>query len=108
MNIQAKVFESAVVLADKATSLATFAAETLRERTLKLTDKADLKGAVAHLRTASGELHKIARQHGSRLVKQNASIAQAAGRDLRDLGRSVFANLAAPTKPAPRAARKTV
>jgi hypothetical protein len=111
MNLQYKVFESAAVLAERAAALANATAAKVRERAIKAGDKAGLSKTLAQLKVAGGELQKIAFQHGTRFVKENASIAQAAGKDLTDLTRSVYSQFAQKQKPArqgrkPASARK--
>ena len=106
MNFQQKVLESAVFIAGQAQQLADTAAAKVRDRVGRAGRNVDLNDTLEKLTAAGGELRKIARLHGARFVQDNATIARAAGKDLSDLGRSLYSGFTATKKPTARAARK--
>jgi hypothetical protein len=60
------------------------------------------------LGVAGRELEKVARRHGATFVKQNATIAQAARKDVTSLAVSAFNAIAKPAATARPKARKSV
>ena len=107
MNFQEKMFETTADLRARAAALANVAVTTTRTRIEGAAKRVDvLKGSFAALTTAGRELHKVARRHGARLVKENSAIAVEAGKDFSALARTAYAALT--RKPAAaRKARKT-
>ncbi|MEJ0084486.1 MAG: hypothetical protein WDO72_02280 [Pseudomonadota bacterium] len=87
MNFQEKVLE---------------ATAELRSRAAKRVE--GLKGSLATLSVASREFNKVARRHVARFVKENSTIAVAAGKDVSALARTTFATLA--KRPAAKTTRK--
>jgi hypothetical protein len=116
MNFQQKVFESP--LFSRAATLAQNALETARDRATvaaKFLEQragrrvSEIKGSLGTLSVAGRALEKVARRHGAKFVKQNATIASAARKDVTALARETFDSLAkrgaTPKKRAP--ARKS-
>jgi len=77
MNFQEKLFETTA---------------DLRARAAKQVEV--LKGSLATLSVAGRELNKVARLHAARFVKENATIAASAGKDVTALARTTYATLA--------------
>lgn len=95
MNLQSKVIETTKDLRARVSTLTGTAVEVARARATETVNRAaELKGTLATLRSAGGELNKVARRHVSRLVEQNSSIVVAAGKDLSALARATYAQLA--------------
>jgi hypothetical protein len=89
MNFQEKVFEST----------ADFRARTAKGVQI-------LKTSLSALQVAGRELNKVARRHVSRFVKENLGVAIEAGKDVRALARSTYAQLAGVEVKPVRKARK--
>ena len=112
MTFQEKMFESTADLRARAAALANAAVDAARTRTDAATRRLELlKGSLMTLSAASRQLNKIARNHGTRLVKENSAIAIAAGKDVSDMARTTYAALAQRTAVKakarkPRATRK--
>jgi hypothetical protein len=106
MNFQEKVLEATSDLRSRAALLAADALKTARARVGKTAQRVDgLKGSLATLTLASRELNKVARRHAQRFVKENSTIAVAAGKEVSALARTTFASL---SKRSPaKGARKT-
>lgn len=109
MTFQEKVFEATADLRSRALSLANTALTQARARADVAAKRvANLKAPLATLSTAGKELNKVAREHAVRFVKQNSTLAMAAGKDVSALARSTYATLAtrATKAPAKSKARK--
>jgi len=103
MNFQEKVFEATADLRARAAAIANVAVATARVRAQAAAKRADaLKGSLTTLTIAGRELNKVARRHAQRFVKENSTIAVAAGKDVSALARTTYATLAK----RPTAARK--
>ncbi len=94
MNFQEKVFE-----------------RTAELRALAAKRFEGIKGSLALLKAAGADLNQVARRHVGRFVKENRSIALAAGKDLKAFARDTYANfrqqpVAPARKPRKTAARK--
>ncbi len=117
MYFQDKFFETTQALRDRAATLGKAALITARERAGLAASRVEkrvgaLKSSLTTLGVAGRELEKVARRHGATFVKQNATIAQAARKDVTSLAVSAFNAIAKPAgtaKPKTRksAARKT-
>ena len=94
MNFQEKLLESSAELRTRARAIAASAAKTVR-------DPAKLLSA---LDGARRKLGRVARRHGTRFVKQNASIASDLRKDVTELARTTYATLS--TRPAPKKPRR--
>jgi hypothetical protein len=105
MNFQEKVLEATADLRSRAALLADEALKTARARAgIAAKRVVLLKGSLATLSVASREFNKVARRHAVRFVKENSTLAAAAGRDVSALARTTFAALA--KRPATMKARK--
>jgi hypothetical protein len=104
MNFQEKLFENPVMA--RAATLGKAALLTARERAAVAASRVEkrvgaLKTSLTTLGVAGRELEKVARRHGAKFVKQNATIAQAARKDVTSLALTTFDAIAkrgAPTK----------
>ncbi len=106
MNFPEKVFEATADLRIRALSLANAALTQARARADVAAKRvANLKAPLATLSTAGKELNKVARQHAVRFVKQNSTLALAAGKDVSALARTTYATLATRAAKAPVKAR---
>ena len=106
MNFQEKVLEATADLRSRAALLADEALKTARTRAGIAAKRVEvLKGSLATLTVASREFNKVARRHAVRFVKENSTLAVAAGKDVSALARSTFATLA--KRPASQKVRKT-
>src|SRR5258706_14696899 len=106
MNFQEKVFEATADLRSRAALLADEVIKPARARASVAARRVEvLKGSLATLSVASREFNKVARRHATRFMKENSSLAVAAGKDVSTLARSTFATLA--QRPARKKARKT-
>jgi hypothetical protein len=95
MNFQEKVMEATADLRSRAALLADEALKTARARAGVAARRVKgLKGSLATLTVASREFNKVARRHAARFVKENSTIAVAAGKDVSALARTAFATLA--------------
>jgi pyridoxine 5'-phosphate synthase PdxJ len=95
MNFQEKLIEAAAELRTRANHFADAALNTARARSGVTAKRVELlKGSFAALTVAGRELNKVARRHAVRFVKENATIATAAGKDVSALARSTYAALA--------------
>lgn len=105
MKFQEKVLEATADLRSRAALLADEAVKTARLRAGVAAKRVEgLKGSFATLTTASRELNKVARRHAAKFVKENSTIAVAAGKDVSALARTTFATLA--KRPVAKKARK--
>jgi len=105
MNFQEKVLEATADLRSRAALLADEALKTARARAGIAAKRVEvLKGSLATLSVASREFNKVARRHAVRFVKENSTLAAAAGKDVSALARTTFAALA--KRPATMKARK--
>jgi len=95
MNFQEKVMEATADLRSRAALLADAALKIARVRAGVAAKRVKtLKGSLATLTVASREFNKVARRHAARFVKENSTIAVAAGKDVSALARTTFATLA--------------
>lgn len=95
MNLQEKVFEVASDLRSRSLTLANIALETARARAQGAVKRAAvLQGSLETLGVSGRELNKVVRRHATRLVKENVTIARAAGKDVSALARQAYANFA--------------
>jgi hypothetical protein len=119
MNFQDKIFETTQELRARAATLGKAALITARERAGLAASRVEkrvgaLKTSLTTLGVAGRELEKVARRHGATFVKQNATIAQAARKDVTSLAVSTFDAIAkrattkAKTKTRKPVARKAV
>ncbi len=111
MNFQEKVFETTAELRARAVELADVALTQARATATRAAQRVQgLKGSLAVLRSAGQDLNVVARRHVTRFVKENRTIAVAAGKDLQALARSTFATFtqkpAVARKPRKLSARK--
>jgi hypothetical protein len=90
MNFQEKVFERTAEL------------RTLAARRIEA-----LKGSLAVLKAAGEDLNQVARRHVGRFVKENRSIALAAGKDLKAFARDTYASFRQSPAAPVRKTRKT-
>jgi len=105
MNFQEKMFEVTADLRGRAATLAEAALKTARTRAGVAAKRVEaLKGSFATLTVASRAFNKVARRHASRFVKENSTLAAAAGKDVSALARTTFATLA--KRPAGKKSRK--
>ena len=94
MNLQEKILEAAAELRSRAAVLAAQALKTARTRAGETAKRVDaLKGSLATLTVASRELNKVARRHAARFVKENSTIAVAAGKEVSALARTTYASM---------------
>jgi len=94
MNFQEKLFESAAELRSRAAEFAQTAVDTARAQAEVAAQKAEqLKGPLDVLNQAGRELGLVARRHGKRFIRQNASLATKVRDDVTALARSTFASL---------------
>ena len=108
MNFQEKVFEATADLRARAATLASTALTEARARADLDRRVKSLKVSLATLSTAGRKLNQVAREHGARFVKQNSSLALAAGKDVSAIARSAYATLAAGPRAKPaRTAKAT-
>jgi hypothetical protein len=106
MNIQEKVLETTAGLRSRAAVLADTALKTARASAGVAAKRVELlKGSLTTLNLASREFNKVARRHAARFIKENSTIATAAGKDVSSLARATFATLA--KRPAAKKVRKT-
>ena len=95
MNFQEKVFEATLDLRSRAALLADAAIETARARAAMAAKQVDtLKALLETLSAASRGFNKVARRHAARFVKENSTLAIAAGKDVSALARTTIATLA--------------
>ncbi|MEO8062761.1 MAG: hypothetical protein ABI821_08425 [Pseudomonadota bacterium] len=107
MNFQEKMLEATADLRNRAALLADQALKTARARAGVAAKHVEgLKGSLAKLTVASREFNKVARRHAARFVKENSTLAVAAGKDVSALARTTFSTLA--KRPVARQARKPV
>jgi hypothetical protein len=105
MKFQEKLLEATADLRSRAALLADEALKTARLRAGITARRVDgLKDSLATLTTAGRAFNKVARRHVTRFVKENSTIAVAAGKDVSALARTTFATLA--KRPAAKKARK--
>jgi hypothetical protein len=105
MNFQEKVFDATVDLRSRAAELADEALKTARAQAGIAAKHVEvLKGSLMTLTVASREFNKVARRHAARFLKDNSTLAVAAGKDVSALARSTFASLA--KRPVAKKARK--
>jgi hypothetical protein len=104
MNFQEKMFEATADLRARAAAFANAAVDTARARA-DLAGKrvAVLKGSLAALTVAGREFNKVARRHAVRFVKENSTLAAAAGKDVTTLARTTYATLAKRPQPKSKA-----
>jgi hypothetical protein len=117
MDFQDKIIESTQALRAQAATLGKAALVTARERAGVAVGRVEkqvgaLKSSLATLGVAGRELEKVARRHGAQFVKQNATIASAARKDVTSLALSAFdaiakKRVATVAKKARKPARKT-
>lgn len=106
MNFQEKMFEATQGLRTRAATLGKAAVINARERATVAARRVEkrigaLKISLTTLGVAGRELEKVARRHGAKFVKQNATIAQSARKDVTSLALTTFdaiSKRAAPTK----------
>ena len=115
MNFQEKLFETTADFRSRAAALATVAVAAARARAQVAAKRVEgLKGTFEVLSVAGREFNKVARRHVGRFVKENSTIAAAAGKDVSSLARSTYSTLAArrgnakPKARKPSAVRKRV
>jgi hypothetical protein len=93
MNFQEKVIEVASELRTRSLAFANTALKTARVRAQDATQRAaKLQRPLTTLSVSGRELNKVVRRHASRFVKQNATIARAAGKDVTALARETYEN----------------
>lgn len=110
MSVQAKLIEAASDFRNRADALRCAALVNTRRRARQALDGSrQLKAPVSALHAAGGEFRKMASRHLSQFVAQNSSWAREAGRDVLQLARMTYSNLASGPVPAPRkpAARRS-
>ena len=95
MDFQDKIIEGTQVLRARAATLGKAALIVARERAGIAANRVEkrvgaLKSSLTTLGVAGRELEKVARRHGAQFVKQNATIAQAARKDVTSLALSAF------------------
>jgi hypothetical protein len=113
MYFQDKFFEATQALRDRAATLSKAALITARERAGLAASRVEkrigtLKSSLSTLGVAGRELEKVARRHGATFVKQNATIAQSARKDVTSLAVSAFKAIAKPAATAKPKTRKSV
>jgi hypothetical protein len=108
MNFQAKVIETTSDLRARVSALAGNALDLARASATDGAHRAALlKGTLSTLRSAGGELNKVARRHVSRLVEQNSSIVVDAGKDLTALAKVTYTRITAGNKPVRKPRKST-
>jgi hypothetical protein len=95
MNIQDKIIENTQALRARAATFGKAALIAARERAGVAVNRVErrvgaLKSSLTTLGVAGRELEKVARRHGAQFVKQNATIALAARKDVTSLALSAF------------------
>ena len=95
MNFQEKLFETTQDLRTRAATLGKAALLTARDRAAVAASRVEkrvgaLKTSLTTLTVAGRALEKVARRHGAQFVKQNATIAQAARKDVTSLALTTF------------------
>jgi hypothetical protein len=95
MNFQEKMFEATQGLRARAATLAQSALITTRARAAIAARRIEMragavKASLTTLGVAGRELEKVARRHGLRFVRENATIAQAARKDVTSLALTTF------------------
>jgi len=95
MNFQEKMLEVAAELRARSIALAHTAIETARDRAQVATKRAAaLQGSLATLRVSGRALDKVVRRHAVRFVKENATLARAARKDVSALARDTYTSFA--------------
>jgi hypothetical protein len=95
MNFQEKLFKTTADFRARAAALANEAVTTARTRASATARRAEsLKGSLGVIAVAARALNKVARRHAVRFVKENASIAAEARKDVAMLARTTYATLA--------------
>jgi hypothetical protein len=108
MNFQEKLIENTAEIRARATALASTALTTARSTAAAAAQRVGvLKGSLATLQVAGRELNKVARRHVTRFVKENSTLAMAAGKDMSALARSTYSQLSQPKATVGRKPRKT-
>jgi hypothetical protein len=112
MNFQEKMFEATKDLRARTATLAQSAMSSARERANVAASRIEkrvgtLKVSLTTLGVAGRELEKVARRHGSRFVKENVTIAQAARKDVTSLALTTFDAIAKRAATATKAKRGT-
>jgi hypothetical protein len=102
MNLQEKLIENAAQIRARAGEITATAIATARTGASRAAERLEL------LKSVGQGLNTVTRRHATRFVKQNRTLAMAAGKDLRGLVRSTFATFAADAAPTSRARRKPV
>lgn len=95
MNFQEKLFETTQDLRTRAATLGKAALLTARDRASIAASRVEkrvgaIKTSLTTLTVAGRALEKVARRHGAQFVKQNATIAQAARKDVTSLALTTF------------------
>jgi hypothetical protein len=113
MNFQEKLFETTQDLRNRAATLGKAALLTARDRAAIAASRVEkrvgaLKTSLTTLTVAGRALEKVARRHGAQFVKQNATIAQAARKDVTSLALTTFDAIAKRKAAATKKARKPV
>lgn len=113
MYFQDKFVETTQDLRARAASLGKAALIAARERAGLAANRVEMRVAVlktslSTLGVAGRELEKVARRHGSKFLKQNVTIAQAARKDVTTLARSTIETFAKRAAPAKAKTRKSV
>jgi hypothetical protein len=95
MNLQDRILESTAQLRARALTLGQAALITARERAGIAASRVEkrvgtLKSSLTTLGIAGRELEKVARRHGAKFVKENATLVQAARKDVTSLAQSTF------------------
>jgi hypothetical protein len=88
MNFQEKVFEIAEGFRNRADAVVQVALSAARTQAAKRADT--LKTTMTALQVAGREFGAVARRHGARFVKENATLARAAGQDVSALVSSTY------------------
>ena len=112
MNFQEKLFETTQDLRTRAATIGKAALMTARDRAAVAASRVEkrmgaLKTSLTTLGVAGRQLEKVARRHGAQFVKQNATIAQAASKDVTSLALTTI-DAIAKRAPATKKARKPV
>src|SRR5262249_15628958 len=101
-----KIFETTAEWRQRAVEIANAALNEAKVQAKAAGQRMDqLKGSVAVLGIAGREFNNVARRHGARFVKQNSTLATAAGKDFSQLARDTYATFT--RKPAPPKARRS-
>ena len=113
MNFQEKMFEVTQALRARAATLGKAALLTARERAPIAASRVEkrvgaLKTSLTTLGVAGREFEKVARRHGLKFVKQNATIAQAARKDVTSLALTTLDAIAKRGTATKKTARKPV